>query len=108
MAELDRNLKDATVVITTPFHPAYMTRERIEAAKDLKLILTAGIGSDHIDLNAAADHNLTVAEVTGMQSDVWDTRPCIDSSVVSLYTISCVCSGLCGAGLVVAMCTPVG
>lgn len=62
---LDQNLKDATVVITTPFHPAYMTRERIEASPALKLILTAGIGSDHIDLHAAADNGLTVAEVTG-------------------------------------------
>ena len=52
-------------MITTPFHPAYMTRERIEKAKNLKLLLTAGIGSDHIDLHAAADHGLTVAECVG-------------------------------------------
>ena len=52
-------------MITTPFHPAYMTRERIEKAKKLKLLLTAGIGSDHIDLHAAADHGLTVAECVG-------------------------------------------
>jgi formate dehydrogenase len=44
-----------------------MTRERIEKAKKLKLILTAGIGSDHIDLHAAADHGLTVAECVGAQ-----------------------------------------
>ena len=31
----------------------------------LKLILTAGIGSDHVDLNAAAEAGLTVAEVSG-------------------------------------------
>jgi formate dehydrogenase len=28
------------------------------------LILTAGIGSDHIDLGAAASHKTTVAEIT--------------------------------------------
>ncbi len=66
--ELERNLPEATIVITTPFHPAYMTRERIEKAKNLKLILTAGIGSDHIDLHAAADHGLTVAECVGARS----------------------------------------
>jgi formate dehydrogenase len=64
-SEFEKHLPDAEVVITTPFHPGKMTRERIEKAKKLKLILTAGIGSDHIDLQAAADHGLTVAEVTG-------------------------------------------
>ncbi len=28
-------------------------------------MLTAGVGSDHIDLAAAAEHNVTVAEITG-------------------------------------------
>lgn len=51
--------------MTTPFHPAQMTRERMEKAKKLKLVLTAGIGSDHIDLHAAADRDLTVAEIQG-------------------------------------------
>jgi len=64
-SELDKNLADATILITTPFHPAYVTKERIQTAKKLKLVLTAGIGSDHIDLHAAADNGLTVAEVTG-------------------------------------------
>jgi lactate dehydrogenase-like 2-hydroxyacid dehydrogenase len=40
-------------------------RERIHGAPKLKLILTAGIGSDHIDLHAASDKNITVAECTG-------------------------------------------
>lgn len=53
------------VLITTPFHPAYVTAERIKKAKNLQLLLTAGIGSDHIDLRAAAAAGLTVAEVTG-------------------------------------------
>ncbi|XP_044479075.1 formate dehydrogenase, mitochondrial-like [Mangifera indica] len=63
--ELEKHLPDLHVLITTPFHPAYVTAERIKKAKNLQLLLTAGIGSDHIDLNAAATAGLTVAEVTG-------------------------------------------
>jgi formate dehydrogenase len=61
---LDQELPDAEVVISQPFWPAYMTAERIAKAKKLKLIITAGIGSDHIDLQAAMDRGITVAEVT--------------------------------------------
>jgi formate dehydrogenase len=61
---LDRELPDAEVVISQPFWPAYMTAERIEKAPKLKLIITAGIGSDHTDLDAASAHGITVAEVT--------------------------------------------
>lgn len=60
----DRHLADADVVISQPFWPAYLTAERIAKAKNLKLALTAGIGSDHVDLKAAAEHGITVAEVT--------------------------------------------
>ena len=44
-----------------------MTAERLAKAKKLKLAVTAGIGSDHVDLNAANETNggITVAEVTG-------------------------------------------
>jgi formate dehydrogenase len=61
---LDKELHDADVVISQPFWPAYMTAERIAKAKNLKLIVTAGIGSDHTDLDAANKHKVTVAEVT--------------------------------------------
>ena len=61
---LERELEDAAVIISQPFWPAYLTAERIGRAKKLKLALTAGIGSDHIDLQAAIDANITVAEVT--------------------------------------------
>ncbi|KAK6155184.1 hypothetical protein DH2020_009432 [Rehmannia glutinosa] len=64
-SELEKHMSDLHVLITTPFHPAYVTAERIKKAKNLQLLLTAGIGSDHIDLKAAADAGLTVAEVTG-------------------------------------------
>ncbi len=61
---LDRELHDAEVVISQPFWPAYMTAERFARAPKLKLIITAGIGSDHTDLDAAVRHGVTVAEVT--------------------------------------------
>jgi formate dehydrogenase len=61
---LERELHDAEIVISQPFWPAYLTKERIAKAKKLKLALTAGIGSDHVDLQAAMDHGITVAEVT--------------------------------------------
>ena len=66
---LDRELHDAEIVISQPFWPAYMTAERIAKAKNLKMIVTAGIGSDHTDLQAANERNITVAEVTYCNSN---------------------------------------
>jgi formate dehydrogenase len=63
-SELDRELPDADVVISQPFWPAYLTRERIAKAPRLKLAITAGIGSDHVDLEAAIEADITVAEET--------------------------------------------
>ncbi len=60
----EQELPDADVVISQPFWPAYLTAERIAKAKNLKLAITAGIGSDHVDLSAAAEAGVTVAEVT--------------------------------------------
>jgi formate dehydrogenase len=60
----ERELVDADVVISQPFWPAYMTAERFAKAKNLKLVITAGIGSDHTDLQAAIERGVTVAEVT--------------------------------------------
>jgi formate dehydrogenase len=60
----EKELPDTQVVISQPFWPAYLTRERIAKAPKLKLALTAGIGSDHVDLQAAIERRLTVAEVT--------------------------------------------
>lgn len=60
----DRELVDADIVISQPFWPAYLTPERIAKAKNLKLAITAGIGSDHVDLPAAIANNVTVTEVT--------------------------------------------
>jgi formate dehydrogenase len=60
----ERELPDAEIVISQPFWPAYLTAERIAKAPNLKLAITAGIGSDHVDLQAAIDRRITVAEVT--------------------------------------------
>lgn len=63
--DLDNHLPDMDVVISSPFYPAYMTKERIEKAPNLKLAITAGVGSDHVDLQAASENNVSVVEVTG-------------------------------------------
>jgi formate dehydrogenase len=60
----EQELAEAEVVISQPFWPAYLTAERIAKAPNLKLAVTAGIGSDHVDLQAAIDHGITVVEVT--------------------------------------------
>ena len=66
---LERELHDAEIVISQPFWPAYMTAERMDKAPKLKMIVTAGIGSDHTDLQGAMDRGITVAEVTYCNSN---------------------------------------
>lgn len=61
---LEKELADADIIISQPFWPAYLTAERLAKAKKLKLVITAGIGSDHVDLTAAMEHGLTVTEIT--------------------------------------------
>jgi formate dehydrogenase len=60
----EQELPEAEIVISQPFWPAYLTAERIAKAPNLKVALTAGIGSDHVDLQAAMEHAITVTEVT--------------------------------------------
>ena len=62
--EADKHIVDADIVISQPFFPYYLTKERIAKAKNLKMAVTAGIGSDHVDLQAAMDNNIDVVEVT--------------------------------------------
>ena len=62
--EADQHIVDSDIVISQPFFPYYLTKERIEKAKNLKMAITAGIGSDHVDLQAAIDHKVDVVEVT--------------------------------------------
>jgi len=63
-SEFERELADAEIVISQPFWPAYLTAERIAKAPKLKMAVTAGIGSDHVDLQAAIERGITVTEVT--------------------------------------------
>jgi formate dehydrogenase len=63
-SQFERELPDADIVISQPFWPAYLTAERIANAPKLKLAVTAGIGSDHVDLDAAIARGITVAEET--------------------------------------------
>jgi len=60
----EKEMQDAEIVISQPFWPAYITRERMEKSPKLKMAITAGIGSDHVDLQAAIDHKISVVEVT--------------------------------------------
>ena len=68
-SEFERHLHDAEIVISQPFWPAYLTAERIAKAPKLKMALTAGIGSDHVDLQAAMERNITVTEITYCNSN---------------------------------------
>ena len=63
--ELNLIVRQAEVLITTPFHPGYLTPELFKKAKNLKICVTAGVGSDHVDLNAAVEKGIEVLEVTG-------------------------------------------
>ena len=61
---LAREIVDADVVISQPFWPAYITSDIVAKAPNLKLAITAGIGSDHVDLKSAIANDITVTEVT--------------------------------------------
>ncbi|QDI90573.1 NAD-dependent formate dehydrogenase [Salicibibacter halophilus] len=67
--EVNQHVEDMEVIISSPFFPAYITKERIEKATNLKMAITAGIGSDHVDIEAAAENGVTVAEVTGSNNE---------------------------------------
>ena len=60
----DKELVDSDIVISQPFFPYYLTREKMGTAPNLKMAITAGIGSDHVDLQAAMDRKVDVVEVT--------------------------------------------
>ena len=62
--EADKHIVDSDIVISQPFFPYYLTKEKIAKAKKLKMAITAGIGSDHVDLQAAMDNKIDVVEVT--------------------------------------------
>jgi formate dehydrogenase len=60
----ERELAEAEIVISQPSWPAQLDAERLAKAPKLKLVVVAGVGSDHVDLAAAAQRGITVAEIT--------------------------------------------
>merc|ERR1712032_1808684 len=62
--QFEKELQDADIVISQPFYPAYITKARADKAPNLKLAITAGVGSDHVDLETAMDRKIDVLEVT--------------------------------------------
>ena len=83
-AELDKLLPSTDIIITTPFWPAYLTKDRLQKAKQLELSLTAGVGSDHVDLHTAAEKGITVAEVRYSCSHSADQVYCSRLSLAAL------------------------
>jgi len=65
VCEFEKEMETANVVISQPFYPGYVTPERIAKSPNLKLAITAGVGSDHVSLKEAWDAGITVTEVTG-------------------------------------------
>ena len=63
-SQLERELPDTDIVISQPFWPAYLTEERFAKSPKLKLVVTAGISSNYVDLKAAIEHGVIVAEVS--------------------------------------------
>ena len=56
--------RPADIVISQPFWPFYVTKDIIDKSPNLKMCMTAGIGSDHVDIEAACKRKITVTEVT--------------------------------------------
>ncbi len=46
------------MVISQPFWPCYLDQTRIDKANKLKLAITAGVGSDHVNLEAACKRGM--------------------------------------------------
>ena len=60
--EADKELVDADIVISQPFFPYYLTRDKMQTAPNLKMAITAGIGSDHVDLQAAMERKVEILQ----------------------------------------------
>ena len=91
----ERELADADIVISQPFWPAYLTPERIAKAKNLKMAVTAGIGSDHVDLQSAIDAQHHSHRGDLLQLDL-GRRACGDDDPVAGPQLPAVAPG--GAG----------
>uniref|UniRef100_A0A0W0GCT0 Putative NAD-dependent formate dehydrogenase n=1 Tax=Moniliophthora roreri TaxID=221103 RepID=A0A0W0GCT0_MONRR len=68
-SDLQKHIEDAEVLITTLFHPSYLTQDLIQKAKNLKICITAGVGSDHINLDAAVNHNIQFATLCQLMKE---------------------------------------
>lgn len=55
---VEKTLSEASVVISQPFWPCYLDQSRIDKANKLKLAITAGVGSDHVNLEAACKRGM--------------------------------------------------
>ena len=51
-----------------PFDSRYLRKPSFPQSQKLKLAITAGVDSDHVDLQAAIDRKITVAEMTYSKS----------------------------------------
>jgi len=61
--ELIKGVKDADILV--PVIPDKVTKEIIEAGKNLKLIATYSVGYDHIDIETATSKNIYVSNTPG-------------------------------------------
>ena len=79
-------VKDAPIIMTDPFHFQPVTRRIIEAADNLKLIQCYTIGFDDVDLEAARERGIPVANAAGTLS-----KPIAEYTItVALYLIKSI------------------
>ena len=77
---------DAVIILTDPFHMQPVTRRIIEAAENLKLIQCYTIGFDDVDIEAARERDIPVANAAGTLS-----KPIAEYIItVSLYLLKSI------------------
>lgn len=76
-----QHLADASLLLSTTFYA--VTREMLEQAPQLRLIQVAGVGVDHVDLQAAKEQGIWVANVTGA-----NTISVAEHTVLALLALS--------------------
>lgn len=65
VTEFDAHLPNSDFVITTSSFPVAINKERLSKAKNLQVLCTAGVGSEHVDIPSATSQGVTVLELTG-------------------------------------------
>jgi D-3-phosphoglycerate dehydrogenase len=84
--EICELVKDASIIMTDPLHVQPVTRGIIEAADNLKLIQCYSIGFDDVDLEAAREKGVPVANAAGTLS-----RPIAEYTItVALYLLKSI------------------